>query len=237
MLPAIPIGSLAVLAVLLSSSVLQTQTRFEYQVPPQAIVDRSIHDRPLISKFPPATRQAITGCLIEPISGLPPVAELAQPEFRLAGLRFNPRTNGPSRGRYITSLRLKALPNGEEKAVSGLPPNAKIRLAAWSPDAQHVHFVNTTDNSSDAGLSLWIVDVEAGTSSGQLKGGKTTASRLTKTVDLKDSCFLSAIMVRLASSTKYCRESGDDGQRAIALVSENRLGTYPQSMCPATGLG
>ena len=39
MLPAIPIGSLAVLAVVLSSSVLQTQTRFEYQVPPQAIVD------------------------------------------------------------------------------------------------------------------------------------------------------------------------------------------------------
>jgi len=237
MLPAIPIGSLAVLAVLLSSSVLQTQTRFEYQVPPQAIVDL-VDTRPTPNiEVSPSDKAGNHRLLIEPISGLPPVAELAQPEFRLAGLRFNPRTNGPSRGRYITSLRLKALPNGEEKAVSGLPPNAKIRLAAWSPDAQHVHFVNTTDNSSDAGLSLWIVDVKAGTSSGQLKGGKTTASRLTKTVDLKDSCFLSAIMVRLASSTKYCRESGDDGQRAIALVSENRLGTYPQSMCPATGLG
>ena len=159
MLPAIPIGSLAVLAVVLSSSVLQTQTRFEYQVPPQAIVDL-VDTRPTPNiEVSPSDKAGNHWLLIEPISGLPPVAELAQPEFRLAGLRFNPRTTGPSRGRYITSLRLKALPNGEEKAVSGLPPNAKIRFAAWSPDAQHVYFVNTTDNSSDAGLSLWIVDV------------------------------------------------------------------------------
>jgi dipeptidyl aminopeptidase/acylaminoacyl peptidase len=54
---------------------------------------------------------------------------------------------------------LQALPDGEAKPVSGIPPDAKIRFAAWSPDARHVAFVNTSDNPSDAGLSLWIVDV------------------------------------------------------------------------------
>jgi hypothetical protein len=29
--------------------------------------------------------------------GLPGIAEVAQPELRLAGLRINPRNNGPSR--------------------------------------------------------------------------------------------------------------------------------------------
>ena len=97
--------------------------------------------------------------MIESYSGLPSVADLAQPELRLAGLRFNPGTNGPSRGRYITSLMLQALPNGQAKPVSGLPSEAKIRFAAWSPDARHVSFINATDNPTDAGLSLWIIDV------------------------------------------------------------------------------
>ncbi|HXP44611.1 MAG TPA: hypothetical protein VN833_30460, partial [Candidatus Acidoferrales bacterium] len=93
------------------------------------------------------------------ISGLPTIADLAQPELRMAGLRFNPKTNGPSRGRYVTGLRVKALPEGAEKAVAGLPANAKMRFAAWSPDARHVSVVNVSDNAADAGLSLWIVDV------------------------------------------------------------------------------
>jgi hypothetical protein len=59
---------------------------------------------------------------------------LAQPELRLAGLRFNPRTSDPSRGRYCTSLKLKQLPDGKEIAVRGLPPNAKIRFPRWSAE-------------------------------------------------------------------------------------------------------
>jgi dipeptidyl aminopeptidase/acylaminoacyl peptidase len=111
------------------------------------------------STFSPKDSAGSQWLLIESVSGLPSLADLAQPEFRLAGLRFNPRTDGPSRGRYITSLMLQALPNGEAKPVPGIPPDAKIRFAAWSADARHVAFVNTSDNPSDAGLSLWIIDV------------------------------------------------------------------------------
>src|SRR5687768_1804710 len=53
---------------------------------------------------------------------LPPIAELAEPELRLAGVRLSPRTNGPSRGAYVTALTLKELASGAERAVEGLPP-------------------------------------------------------------------------------------------------------------------
>jgi dipeptidyl aminopeptidase/acylaminoacyl peptidase len=135
------------------------QTDLKYQQPPKAMVD-------LVDRRPTPVVDVSPGdcangrrLLIESLAGLPPISDLAQPELRLAGLRFNPKTNGPSRGLYVTSLSLKLLPDGVEKPVAGLPKDAKIRFASWAPDACHVFFVNITDTAPDAGLSLWIVDV------------------------------------------------------------------------------
>src|SRR5208282_4352190 len=137
----------------------RAQTNLQYQLPPKAIVD-------IVEALPtpgvelsPAGAAGKRWMLIEHFSGLPTVAELAQPELRLAGLRFNPRTDGPSRGRYDTSLQLQALPNGKAISISGLPEHAKIRFADWSPDGRKISFVNVSDAKEDAGLSLWIVDV------------------------------------------------------------------------------
>jgi dipeptidyl aminopeptidase/acylaminoacyl peptidase len=137
----------------------RAQTNLKYQQPPKAIVDLvDAQPTPSILLSPP-TKAATRWMLIEQWSGLPSIADLAQPELRLAGLRFNPRTNGPSRGRYFTSLRLQALPHGKEIAILGLPANPKIISVKWSPDAQKISFVNISDSKADAGLSLWIVDV------------------------------------------------------------------------------
>jgi dipeptidyl aminopeptidase/acylaminoacyl peptidase len=152
-------------ALLLTSACLSlcAQTSLKYQEPPKAIVDLvDIHYTPRV-EVSPKDKAGKQWLLIEPVSGLPPISDLAQPELRLGGLRFNPKTNGPSRGLYFTSLRLRPLPDGTEKAVAGLPENAKIRFTGWSPDAQHVYFVNASDEAKDAGLSLWIVDVESAT--------------------------------------------------------------------------
>ena len=133
----------------------------KYQEPPKAIIDLvDVRPTPYV-EVSPGDGPRGQWLLIEAISGLPPISDLAQPELRLAGLRFNPRTNGPSRGRYVTALSLKALPDGIEKPVTGLPAHAKIRFAGWAPDAHHVFFVNVNDAPADAGLSLWIVDVES----------------------------------------------------------------------------
>jgi hypothetical protein len=146
----------------LAFSRVEAQTSFKYQVPPQAIVNL-VDTRPTPNiEISPKDETGKRWILIEAISGLPSIADLAQPELRLAGLRFNPRTNGPSRGRYITSLTLKALPNGAEKAVTGVPAKAEIRFAAWAPDARHVFFANASGEAKDAGMSLWIVDVPSG---------------------------------------------------------------------------
>jgi dipeptidyl aminopeptidase/acylaminoacyl peptidase len=137
---------------------LRAQTSVTYQRPPQAIVNL-VDARPTPAVVvSPADSAGEKRLLIEYISGLPPITDLAQLEMRLAGLRFNPRTNGPSRGRYLLSLDLKALPDGAQTSVSGLPPDAKIRYVSWAPDGRSAAFVNIADAGDDPGLSLWILD-------------------------------------------------------------------------------
>ena len=78
----------------------------------------------------------------------------------MAGLRFNHGRMVLAAG-GMTSLALKMLPDGAEKTIAGLPANAKIRFAAWSPNGRHIFFVNASDEAHDAGLSLWVVDVDS----------------------------------------------------------------------------
>ncbi len=155
-------ASFAVCMLALSIPTGRAQTNLKYQLPPKAIVE--IVDAlptPGIELSPAGAATDKRWMLIEHFSGLPTIAELAEPELRLAGLRFNPKTDGPSRGRYDTSLELQALPNGKATAVSGLPERAKIRFAEWSPDGRKIAFANINDAKEDPGLSLWIIDVAA----------------------------------------------------------------------------
>jgi dipeptidyl aminopeptidase/acylaminoacyl peptidase len=143
----------------LSAGAALAQNNMDYRRPPKPISDLvDTLPTPLVD-VSPADAAGKKELLIGIISGFPTIADLAQPELRLAGLRFNPKTNGPSRGRYLTSLKLKALPDGAERQVIGLPADAKVRFAAWSPDGQRVSFVNATEKGADPGLALWIVDV------------------------------------------------------------------------------
>ena len=156
--PGLFTGLLAGLFVF-SSPAARAQNNLQYQQPPKSIVDIvEALPTPGVELSPAGGAVGKRWMLIERFSGLPTIAELAQPELRLAGLRFNPKTDGPSRGRYETSLELQALPNGKAMAVSGLPAHAKIRFADWSPDGRKISFVNISDAKEDAGLSLWIVD-------------------------------------------------------------------------------
>lgn len=151
--------SATVIAVLIAVALADSQTSLKYQEPPKAIIDLVDTAPTPAVELSPKDKSGRQWLLIETVSGLPPIADLAQPELRLAGLRMDPRTNGPSRGRYFTSLGLQRLPDGAEKTVGGIPKNARIRFTGWSPDARHVYFVNAVDDPKNAGLSLWVVDV------------------------------------------------------------------------------
>lgn len=141
------------------------QDNLTYQKPPQAIVD--LLEAPPTPQVVLSPEQAAGPrmLLIEQSGGLLTIADLAQPEYRLAGLRFNSRTNGASRLPYMVSLKIKSLPDGKEIAVAGVPAHAHIDYAQWAPDAKHIAFVVITGMNPGAGLSLWIADAHTGAAS------------------------------------------------------------------------
>jgi dipeptidyl aminopeptidase/acylaminoacyl peptidase len=90
-------------------------------------------------------------------SGVPPVAELAEPELGLAGVRINPRTTGPSRASGYTGLTLKDVTGEGERAVSGFPDGARLRSPQWSPDGAHLAVLADREDR----VELWVVDAAA----------------------------------------------------------------------------
>lgn len=153
---------LAVAGLVVAGASAFAQSSITYQKPPQAIVDLlEAPPTPLVDVSPEAKGVPRT-LLIEQPGGLLTIADLAQPELRLAGLRFNPRTNGPSRLPYMVALKFKALPDGKEVAVTGLPAHPHIEYAQWAPDAKRVAFVVITGEGPGAGLSLWTADAATG---------------------------------------------------------------------------
>src|ERR1035441_4959566 len=118
-----------------------------YRKPPQAVLD--VLNSPLTPTLAisPTRQFAMQG---QPVR-YPPIAELAQPMLRIAGMRINPKTNGLHNTTFNSSLSLRKIPEGTQIKVD-LPPNAKLTLGRWSPDATHFAFTNTTEH----GIELWL---------------------------------------------------------------------------------
>ncbi|CAM6051998.1 unnamed protein product [Sphagnum compactum] len=100
---------------------------------------------------------------------LPPLAEFARPELKLAGLRIDPAYNGRSRMSFYTGISIRKLLEegalGPERFISGLPEGSKINFVSWSPDGQHLAFsIRTVDQEEEPSslLSLWVADVSTG---------------------------------------------------------------------------
>jgi dipeptidyl aminopeptidase/acylaminoacyl peptidase len=88
----------------------------------------------------------------------PPIADVAAPMLRLAGLRIDPRTNGPHLPLRITALTLVSVKDGSERSIP-LPPGGHFGMPNLSANGRHFAISNTTS----AGIELWIGDVAAGT--------------------------------------------------------------------------
>ncbi|HEV7517870.1 MAG TPA: prolyl oligopeptidase family serine peptidase, partial [Thermoanaerobaculia bacterium] len=125
-----------------------------YRTPPKVLVDLTDASRTPQVRLDPS-RQWL---LVLPFQGLPPIAELAQRELRLAGLRIDPRANGLSRRPYFTGMKLVHLADRAERAVTGLPEAPRIGGGTWSPDGAHVAFTLTRRT----GIELWVLDVASG---------------------------------------------------------------------------
>lgn len=90
--------------------------------------------------------------LLEPLR-YPPIAELAQPMLRIAGLRINPNTNSQHRQPYFVGMKLKSIADGRERIVP-FPMAAQLITPQWSPDGKSIAVGNITPK----GVELWIVD-------------------------------------------------------------------------------
>ena len=124
-----------------------------YQKPPKEILDiLNAPTTPVTSVSPAKNKIA----LFEPVL-YPPVADLAEPMLRLAGLRINPKTNSSHRERYYVSLKLKNIADSKEITVN-LPKDAKLISPNWSADGKYIAAGNVTPT----GVELLIIDTANG---------------------------------------------------------------------------
>src|ERR1019366_5762106 len=126
-----------------------------YRKPPQAVLDVLNAPATPVLSLSPSRAYALQGSPVR----YPPIAELAQPMLRLAGLRINPKTNGLHNATFDGTLTLRKIPEGTETKVD-LPPNPKLGPGRWSPDSTHFAFTHTAAN----GIELWIGDTATGKS-------------------------------------------------------------------------
>ncbi|KAH9617224.1 hypothetical protein KSS87_016663 [Heliosperma pusillum] len=135
-----------------------------YKLPPPEL--REIVDAPpLPALFISPQRDKI---LFLKRRSLPPLADLARPEAKLAGVRIDVNCNTRSRMSFYTGISIHQLMNdgtlGIEKTIHGLPDGAKINFVTWSNDGRHLAFVVRVDedDGSSSKLRLWVADVVTG---------------------------------------------------------------------------
>lgn len=121
-----------------------------YRLPPQDIVDIvDAAPSPWTSLSP-----ARDTLLLMHRESLPPVAEMARPMERLAGMRLDAATNGRHGPRSIIGLSLMDLESGDQREIR--LPDGGISNVSWSADGSRIAFVMTRNDQ----LSLWVVDVD-----------------------------------------------------------------------------
>ncbi len=139
---------LGILLLLNASGISQTDG---YQTPPKDIVDMLLA-RPAASV---STDDKAEWMLMLERDAYPGLDELAKPEIRIAGMRFNPENFARSRQTFTNNIYLKQLSNGQEFKLAGLPVPLNASAFRWSPNDKKVAFLNTTAKTID----LYTIDV------------------------------------------------------------------------------
>ncbi|GAB4818840.1 hypothetical protein N2152v2_005886 [Parachlorella kessleri] len=104
----------------------------------------------------------------------PPIAELARPELKLAGLRIDPELFARSRMSYyigaeyteFTDDLVLPIRNGQSHKLKGLPPGMWINYLTWSPNSTYLAFtLRSAGGEGDpprGPLQLWVADIATG---------------------------------------------------------------------------
>jgi dipeptidyl aminopeptidase/acylaminoacyl peptidase len=124
-----------------------------YRRPPKAIAD-VLNAPPLPAVLVSPARNAL---LVGTPLYYPPVADLARPMLRLAGIRIDPRTNAVHHAFAYTSVRLERIPGGGGSEPR-LPSDARIIATRFSPSGEFVALADATAHGTD----LYVATVPSG---------------------------------------------------------------------------
>src|SRR5690554_6504636 len=153
-------ASLALLLIAPSSFIQSAsagQVDINYQVPSQELVN-------IADAAPAPTTYTAPGGKVLLVAGqpaLPSIADLAAPEYRLAGRRINPANNTTSQARYLNSFTFVNISDSSTRNVRGLPSDLKALYPTWSTDGRYLAFVQLEENEAQ----VWRVDIERGRAS------------------------------------------------------------------------
>ena len=148
------LASSALMALTLGAASARAQTSPpKYEQPPQAILD--VLNAPVTPEA--SVSPTSDAVLLYSPSLYPPIADLAQPMLRLAGVRINPANNGVHNPSRFTDYVLKRVADGSEIKVA-LPLDSHVGAPMWAPDGKHFAFVNNAGKA----VELWIGDAETG---------------------------------------------------------------------------
>lgn len=143
--------SILTFLLLLTIMRLNAQDEITYKEPPLEIYDL------IMAKPVPSVSIDDAGkwMLLMERNTYPSVAELAEPELRIAGLRINPVNFAQSRMITLAGLRLKDIKTLQEFPIKGLPDNLRATGLQWNPSQTKIGFINLTNSKVD----LYVIDI------------------------------------------------------------------------------
>ena len=203
------------------------EVQAEYQMPPAAL--QAIVDAPRAPTLTVSPKRNLAAMVNTP--ALPSIAEVAQPELKLAGLRINPRTYSPSRFTFGSNLTLLDIDSVKQRDIKGLPASLRLAELAWSPDQRYLAFTHValSDKEGASGVQLWLVDVAA-------RSAKRLSAQPLSYLDKMGFSWMAdskSMLVQLKpaklgkADTPTGIPSGPTAQDSVAGAGALQLRTYP----------
>ncbi|CCF67823.1 S9 family peptidase [Xanthomonas citri] len=192
-----------------------------YQLPSKAL--QAVVDAPRAPLLQLSPRRDLAAMLQLP--ALPDIAEVAQPELKLAGLRIHPKTFAASRFSFASKLWLLSVADGSERQIAGLPSPLSLADLSWSPDQRHLAF--RREDAASGANELWLVDVATGQARRLVAGLNTSVNDdLRWLPDGSGLLLQQQVAGQGAPPTRDATPTGPATQQTSAAAGVRSLPTY-----------
>ncbi|NJB78119.1 dipeptidyl aminopeptidase/acylaminoacyl peptidase [Xanthomonas sp. 3376] len=191
-----------------------------YQLPSKAL--QAVVDAPRAPLLHLSPKRDL-GAMVQ-LPALPDIAEVAQPELKLAGLRIHPKTFASSRFSFADKLWLLSVADGSERQIAGLPSPLSLATLSWSPDQRYLAF--RREDAASGANELWLVDVAAGQARRLVAGLNTSVNDDLRWLPDGSGLLLQQVAGQGAPPTRDAVPDGPAIQQTSAAAGVRSLPTY-----------